>query len=422
MTRPITTSLRLGGFILALLAVTRPLGVRAACYYASGRLAPNDVPCRDDTQHSVCCGQGYACLSNGICMATGAELQKPGASKYVRGACTDPTWRSSNCPLFCIEEGVDFLDGGNGIQKCEGRSDDTYYCVNANSATEASCVDGRKLLFFPGTPSVLTTIGVPQNTPTPTPSPKPSTTTTSSENRPASSSSSSNTPEPTKDEPSNNEEEEEEEPTETESPGAVATKSSSTTSPINRPNDPEETESPTGHASNPLETESSNNTSDPATASSSNSNTGAIVGGVLGGLALIVLAGLAGWILARRRDRPASAPPTHDPDNSDRTAMASTSMLATNDARTITTTTTSAYPPPFDAGSEYSHSHSPAYPVGAYEVMGESKPPGPQVMAGAGSVVYHELPPGPDMRAVMGHELETERRAELPAGFYKYRY
>ncbi|KAL2267154.1 hypothetical protein VTJ83DRAFT_4431 [Remersonia thermophila] len=385
------SGLGLGGFLVALLAMTRPLGARAACYYASGRLAPNDVPCRDDTQHSVCCGQGYACLSNGICMATGAELQKPGASRYVRGACTDPTWRSSHCPLFCIEEGVDFLDGGNGIQKCEGRSDDTYYCVNKNSATEASCAEGRKLLFFPGAPAVLTTIGVPQNTPTPTSSPSTSPTSTDGK-EPATASSTTET----------------------------STQGTSTSS--SRPGDPDETVPPTDDAKRPEETgidDRNNNDSNTAAPSSSSSssgpNIGVIVGGVLGGLALLILAGLAGWIIARRSNRRADvrASPSSNPgDGPDRFAASST-LLASPDA---------PYAPRLDAGGR--RSPSPAYPAGAYEVTGESKPLGGKLLGQeqlqqqhqrpVWDVAYHELPPGPDMRALMGHELGTERRAELP--------
>jgi hypothetical protein len=107
--------------------------VEAACYYFSGRVAPSDTPCRDDTTHATCCGQGYACLTNGICQATGEELEKPGATEFVRGGCTDKTWRSASCPLFCIDDGVDFLDGGNGIFKCGNKTEDLYFCINSRS-------------------------------------------------------------------------------------------------------------------------------------------------------------------------------------------------------------------------------------------------------------------------------------------------
>jgi hypothetical protein len=128
---------------------------RAACYFPSGKLAVNNIPCRDDTPNAACCGQGYACLSNGICQATGEELQKPGATEFVRGSCTDKEWRSSSCPLFCIEQDVDFLDGGNGIFKCQNTTEDLYFCINKQSATEASCEEKEKVLFFPGNFPIL---------------------------------------------------------------------------------------------------------------------------------------------------------------------------------------------------------------------------------------------------------------------------
>ncbi|VUC30785.1 unnamed protein product, partial [Clonostachys rosea] len=135
----------------------------AACYYPSGKLAPNDTPCRDDTSNSVCCGQGYACLSNGICQATGAELLKPGATEFVRGGCTDKTWRSSSCPSFCVDTGVDNLAGGMGIAKCSNTTKDMYWCINKNQGS-VDCDEQQNVLFFPGTPSAITTIGVSPST------------------------------------------------------------------------------------------------------------------------------------------------------------------------------------------------------------------------------------------------------------------
>lgn len=144
-------SIRLG--VLTVVLTVFPIwpGAHAACYYPSGQIAPNDIPCRDDTPHAACCAPGYACLSNGICQATGLEQGGPDASEFVRGACTDQSWRNSNCPLFCIEEGVDFLPGGNGIAKCDNDTgDDTYYCINVRSSGQATCQDRAKVLFFPG--------------------------------------------------------------------------------------------------------------------------------------------------------------------------------------------------------------------------------------------------------------------------------
>lgn len=141
---------RLGVLTLVLAIFSTWPEAHAACYYPNRQVAPNDIPCRDDTPHAACCAPGYACLSNGICQATGQEQGGPNPSEFVRGACTDESWRNSNCPLFCIEEGVDFLGGGNGIAKCDNTSDDSYYCINIRSSGQATCENRGKVLFFPG--------------------------------------------------------------------------------------------------------------------------------------------------------------------------------------------------------------------------------------------------------------------------------
>ena len=108
-------------------------------------------------------------------MATGDELKKAGATKYVRGSCTDQSWRSSECPQFCIDPNVDNLTGGNGIGKCLGTTQDMYYCTGTGN-TDNNCsasqnplifqgvlnlvLDKSYILTYAGQPSALTTIGV----------------------------------------------------------------------------------------------------------------------------------------------------------------------------------------------------------------------------------------------------------------------
>ncbi|KAF9871072.1 hypothetical protein CkaCkLH20_11489 [Colletotrichum karsti] len=90
--------------------------VQAACYYPNGSIAPNDTPCRDDTAESACCGQGYACLSNGMCQATGQELQKGGATELVRGAIRNGNYnhrRHTNHDRIVFDD-VDGITGDSG--------------------------------------------------------------------------------------------------------------------------------------------------------------------------------------------------------------------------------------------------------------------------------------------------------------------
>jgi len=119
----------------------------AICYYSNGDPSPQDAPCGDDTDHSTCCGPGYACLSNNICMATGLEKQIPNAARYDRGSCTDKTWRSGRCPNFCVNAAHnDTLDGGIGMAKCPGNLD-MYYCMDGASF---NCQTGDNVLSFSG--------------------------------------------------------------------------------------------------------------------------------------------------------------------------------------------------------------------------------------------------------------------------------
>lgn len=142
-------------FILILNLLPYVVRVRAACYYPDGSIAPNDTPCQDLTAESTCCGQGYACLSNGMCQATGKELSKDGATELVRGACTDRSWRSSSCPLFCINPETDNVAGGIGIAKCDGTVEELYYCINSVMDT-VNCTAKKNVLFFQRKSSAFT--------------------------------------------------------------------------------------------------------------------------------------------------------------------------------------------------------------------------------------------------------------------------
>jgi len=70
----------------------------AKCYYPNGKEATSDFPCDPDAEHSVCCsgdaGFASACLSNKLCQSTSGRI--------IRGACTDPTWMSPECPRYCL--------------------------------------------------------------------------------------------------------------------------------------------------------------------------------------------------------------------------------------------------------------------------------------------------------------------------------
>ncbi|RHZ47885.1 uncharacterized protein CDV56_104015 [Aspergillus thermomutatus] len=115
---------------LAILWLLFPNPSLSTCYYPDGSVAPQDTPCQDSTKQATCCGQGYACLSNSICMATGDEIKKPG--------------------LF-------------GIAKCPNTDLDMYYCIDYNMGN-VNCSAQHQVLIFQGTPTAVTTIGVTATT------------------------------------------------------------------------------------------------------------------------------------------------------------------------------------------------------------------------------------------------------------------
>src|ERR1700710_1323882 len=102
--------------------------VFSTCYYPNGDVTPADVACSDSTDEAACCGQGYACLSNGICMRNEETIDANSQNTYVRGSCTDSSWKSSFCPNFCVDPERDDVAGGEGMGKCLGTSLDMYFC------------------------------------------------------------------------------------------------------------------------------------------------------------------------------------------------------------------------------------------------------------------------------------------------------
>jgi hypothetical protein len=132
--------------ILLLLCIA-PLHVQCICYFPNGNTADDNFPCTDDERHSACCGRGVVCLSGGLCeMPEGSSNQDP----YVRGSCTDRTWRSSSCPSFCIENS---RGTGAGIKICPGPDVNgvmRLYCTTGEEDSGESQCDRGLALRFPG--------------------------------------------------------------------------------------------------------------------------------------------------------------------------------------------------------------------------------------------------------------------------------
>lgn len=121
------------------------------CYHVDGSERAEDVPCQNNV-NSTCCGHSYVCLSNNICMVPDGTPVDDGGTKYVRGTCTDPTWTSPDCPLFCTNGNYDDLAGGEGMAKCDNTDQDWYYCIDGQTT---NCSTGLNILEFSGTNEIL---------------------------------------------------------------------------------------------------------------------------------------------------------------------------------------------------------------------------------------------------------------------------
>lgn len=77
-----------------------------SCNFPDGTPSRNDTPCTSGNGEAVCCGQGFACLEDGVCQVTSFAFQSnPDLNtgiNYYRGSCTDQSWSSPDCPQFCI--------------------------------------------------------------------------------------------------------------------------------------------------------------------------------------------------------------------------------------------------------------------------------------------------------------------------------
>ena len=71
-------------------------GVVPTCYFPNQAIAPNAYACSLSTNYGACCAVGHICLDNGLCT--------PGDGQIFRGGCTDPTWSSPECPLYCLRK------------------------------------------------------------------------------------------------------------------------------------------------------------------------------------------------------------------------------------------------------------------------------------------------------------------------------
>lgn len=75
---------------------------QAPCYSPNGSILPDEVPCYTSAEVSVCCGRGWTCLSNSVCMLIqNSDFPDARVGSTYHSSCTDASWKSPKCPNFC---------------------------------------------------------------------------------------------------------------------------------------------------------------------------------------------------------------------------------------------------------------------------------------------------------------------------------
>lgn len=105
------------------------LGDKRNCFFPNGSKADSDTNCNAGVD-SVCCGKGFVCLGNGVCMDNSTIVDGKIAGTLWRGSCTDSSWNSPLCPKYCNQPSGPLqgnLGSGQALGKCPG-SDNTFFC------------------------------------------------------------------------------------------------------------------------------------------------------------------------------------------------------------------------------------------------------------------------------------------------------
>ncbi|KAF2806378.1 uncharacterized protein BDZ99DRAFT_573903 [Mytilinidion resinicola] len=115
-----------------------PSLIESTCFNPNGTTS-TDLPC-DPNNDSVCCSEGFYCLSNGLCQ----DPRYTNPLRLLRGACNDKGWGS--CPSFCKSE---YPGGDEAVNYC---GNGKYCCSSQNC-----CDDPNTTFLTLGDPSVYAT-------------------------------------------------------------------------------------------------------------------------------------------------------------------------------------------------------------------------------------------------------------------------
>ncbi|KAF2441376.1 hypothetical protein P171DRAFT_96627 [Karstenula rhodostoma CBS 690.94] len=122
--------------------------ISESCYYPDGSTDSGHFACSTGGT-SVCCAEGFECLSNGLCN----DYRYENYERVLRGGCTDKDW-GEGCPQTCIS----LWPQGDEI---------VYVCSNGKfccGRSKACCNDNDAEFFEFGNPQVIATAGKSQAT------------------------------------------------------------------------------------------------------------------------------------------------------------------------------------------------------------------------------------------------------------------
>lgn len=125
------------------------------CFFPNGTLALNFYPCYRDRDTSFCCGIGETCGSNALCYAVDDSVEDMWWGR--RGACTDKTWISHDCPKIC----TDHAPGGTAlIWYCK---EGTWCCDNEGGG-DSCCSTSSSIISLGASVTVVEQLlGIPSS-------------------------------------------------------------------------------------------------------------------------------------------------------------------------------------------------------------------------------------------------------------------
>ncbi|KAJ5229303.1 hypothetical protein N7489_010011 [Penicillium chrysogenum] len=109
------------------------------CYFPSGDVAIDDVPCFSGDADSPCCSKNSLCLTNGFCYG----LSQP--YTLSRGSCTNKNWPANGACDDKCSGATERRNSGCALPLYRYIDKEPYYCadsVTVNSTGDTACLAG----------------------------------------------------------------------------------------------------------------------------------------------------------------------------------------------------------------------------------------------------------------------------------------